>query len=187
MSPKTTIRAGSSNIIERFSRELIAGYLDRSKLKYLRDADNDYLVLFAREGGRADLHVWFIAGGPNDAIYTIMCVAATPSGYDMDHWLRVCNDWNSQKRWPKAYVSASSGTAKLNLALESHLDLEAGVSRALFDTHTREILLGVFEFFEWLDERLGRAGEGTSGADPPALVPAASHDAYATSGPGSGL
>ena len=79
----------STNTVEPFTRRLIHDFLEEKALKYLRDKDEDYLVIFHRDQAEEEMRVWFIANGPEERIYTIVCFATAPPGYDLDHWCRV--------------------------------------------------------------------------------------------------
>lgn len=142
--------AGLLPAVVPFSRELIRDFLDMKGLKYLRDKDEDFLVIFRREEIKSELRVWFIANGPQECIYTIVCFASAPRGDDLLHWYKICNDWNKSRRWPKASASRVDDSSRLTLTLEQHLDLEAGIHKALFDDYTQITLSAITEFFGWL-------------------------------------
>lgn len=140
----------STTTVEPFTRRLIHDFLEEKALKYLRDKDEDYLVIFRRDQAEDEMRVWFTANGPEERIYTIVCFAMAPPGRDLDHWCRVCNDWNRSRRWPKAHASNVHEGTGVTLTLEEHLDLQTGIHKALFDDFTQETLSGVAEFFDWL-------------------------------------
>ena len=133
--------------VRPFRRDTIRAFLEAEDLKYLRDRDDDFLVIFGATEKSPDLHVWLMPEGREKDIYSIFCMVDVGSAADLTKWTGVANDWNRAKRWPKAYISADNDA--IRLTLESSMGLGPGIHQALFDFYSRATLSGIVEFFDW--------------------------------------
>jgi hypothetical protein len=142
--------------IQPFDREMIKDHLDRAELKYLIDQDGDYRVDFAAaEEGQPELSFWLSAEGTNEDIFVIRCV--TNIGIDKTMWPQAamaCNQWNTEKRYPKAYLWIGDDPETLfgQMRLESQYPVGAGVIQPLIDDWITTMFGTSFQFWEWLGE-----------------------------------
>ena len=139
-------------LVRPFSRAMIADFLTREKLKFLRDQDDDCLVTFDSDESvhLPEIRVWFTAEGKAHDIYSVRAYASPPPERSVEEWYRICNQYNRERRWPKAYMV--EGKDALKLRLESQIDLGAGIHQQLFDDFGRMALAGIYGFFEWLND-----------------------------------
>jgi hypothetical protein len=146
-------------VVQKFTRDLIANYLRRRGLKFLVDSDGDFLVQFAySETIGCELSMLLMAAGPRGDVYAIRLLSnkRIPKE-ERDRILRLCNTWNSARRWPKAYlhIPDSSPDAPGEIRLEADLCLEKGVHQELLDDFTDTILLAGHAFWEWAHKEHG--------------------------------
>lgn len=142
--------------VQPFDRDMIKAHLDQAELKYTVDDDGDYRVDFAAaEEGQPELSFWLSAEGTNDDIFVVRCV--TNLGVDKTLWpqaVMACNQWNTEKRYPKAYLWVSSDPEALfgQIRLESQYPVGAGVIQPLIDDWIATTFGTSFGFWEWMGE-----------------------------------
>src|SRR5262245_55330367 len=99
-------RKAAMAVVEQFTRPMIEKYLKSVGVRYLMDNDGDFVVQFGySEAQGCELSFYFIAGGKSNEIYVIR--AFSDKRIPRDEWARavmLCNTWNSERRWPKAYL-----------------------------------------------------------------------------------
>jgi len=139
--------------VQRFDHTVIEKYLKGRDLKYLRDSEGDYRIDFAYdEDTGCELTVWLIASGQHNEIYEVLVISdkRIPKS-DWEKIIMLCNTWNRERRWPKAYLYVrDSATDTIgHIRLEQQIDLEQGIHQELFNDFTNTIILGAFLFWEW--------------------------------------
>ena len=145
--------------VQKFDRNMIERYLKSRSWKYLIDSDGDYRVEFAMDDeAGCELTVWLIMGGPNKEIYD--CMIWSSRRVKKEEWgkaILMCNDWNKQKRWPKAYVYVRDRNTDTvgDIRLEQQMDLETGIHQELFDDFTSTIISGAHAFWKWATKEQG--------------------------------
>ncbi len=145
--------------VQPFKRSMIEKCLQSASLRFLRDSDGDFVVRFGYdERIGAELEIFFDAEGSEGQVYAIMC--HTDKRIPKTDWgkaIMVCNTWNKQKRWPKAYLyvrEPSTDTTGM-IVLEEYLSLEAGIHQELLDDYTLKAVSGMFQFWVWAHQEQG--------------------------------
>ena len=135
--------------VRPFDRSMIEQSLRSQQLKYLRDSDGDFRVEFGYDE-ETDCEVTFslMATGPREIVYCILVFSnkRIPS-YEWDRAIKICNQWNEEKRWPKAYLHINGNVG--GVILEHQMDFEAGVHQELLDDFTRSGIIAGIEFWKW--------------------------------------
>lgn len=136
-----------------FSREMIKDHLDRTELKYLVDQDGDFRVDFAPFAPEApEISVWITAEGTNEDILCIRVIGhlAVPKTI-WPQAVMACNQWNMEKRYPKAYLMIPPDTAALfgQVHLEGHFPMGAGVTAPQLDEYINTVIGTGFSFWQW--------------------------------------
>lgn len=132
--------------VETFGRGMIKRVLDDMKIHYLRDSDEDFVIMFAEdEDAGCELHVFVMAAGSDDEILAIRVLSdAKIKSHDVGLKYRVCNTWNRDKRWPKAYVDDDG-----DFILEEQIDLEKGIHQELLRDYIATTIAAGNKFWEW--------------------------------------
>lgn len=138
--------------VREFSSAMVEEYLRSRDLKYLRDSDGDFLVRYAYEDEiGCELNMWLIAGGSSKKIYRVL--VRSDKRINRDQWDRtysLCNLWNKERRWPKAYLSWNEDDDQTGeICLEGQIDLEVGIHQELFNDFTTTVLATAYQFWKW--------------------------------------
>ncbi len=145
--------------VQPFTRSMIEKYLKDSELHYLTDTEGDFIVQFAYDkelGG--ELAVYFIAGGNNHDIYLVRVTSSRPvSKPDWGRAISLCNTWNKDRRWPKAYlrVKDPSSDDVGSIILEEQIDLSVGVHQELVEHFSLTVLAAATQFWKWAHGEFG--------------------------------
>jgi len=145
--------------VQKFSRSMIEKYLKAKNLKFLRDSDGDFRISFAYdEDTGCKLDVWFIAGGPQGDIYYVGVHSdkRIPKS-DWGRAVMLCNTWNKERRWPKAYLYVHDPSTDTvgSIRLEEQIDLEKGIHQELLDDFTDTVIASANLFWEWAHKEQG--------------------------------
>jgi hypothetical protein len=153
-------------IVEPLSARMIEKYLRSTSWRYLVDRDGDYLLQFAHsDDWGCDLEMYLTLSGPRG---DVLSMHATP-GYRIPagRWtdaLLACNEWNIDKRYPKAAFRA--GTAKDNAGrffVQLALDCEKGIHQELLGDTIVLFIAGADSFCRWAHESKGFGRDGQTG------------------------
>jgi len=145
--------------VQKFDRSMIEKYLKSVNLKYLRDSDGDFVAQFAYdEDTGCELTLYLIAAGQKNEIYVIRVLSdkRIPKS-DWGRAMMLCNTWNDERRWPKAYLHVANPDKDTigTIVLEEQIDLEKGIHQELLDDLTTTILMGAHLFWEWAHKEKG--------------------------------
>ena len=140
-------------VVERFDRELIERYLRGYDISYTRNNTGDFTVKFDYDGAvGGTLSMLFAATGAQQSVYavTVVCsrtVARNAWGKAVAH----CNEWNQDKRWPRAYLYVEHPTSDVvgHVMLDESIDLGPGIHWELFERWTSLMILSSHEFWKW--------------------------------------
>jgi hypothetical protein len=140
-------------VVEHFDRGMIERYLRGYDLAYSRDTDGNFMAKFEYDGAvGGELAMLFAANGNRRDVYsiTVGCTRTVPRnawGKAIAH----CNEWNQDKRWPRAHVFIEhpASDAFGYVFLDGHLDLASGVHWELFESWTSIMILTSHEFWRW--------------------------------------
>lgn len=145
--------------VQPFNRSMIEKCLRSTSWRFLTDSEGDFVVEFRYdEETGVELEIFFEAEGSKGQIYVIRGHAdkRIPKN-DWNKALMVCNTWNKEKRWPKAYlyVRDPSTDTTGTIMLEENLDLETGIHQELLNDITLTAVAGMFGFWEWAHREQG--------------------------------
>lgn len=132
--------------VDKFERNMIQRSLDSMGLRYLRDSDGDFVILFARDDDAGcELQARIMAVGQNHEILAVhMQSDARMESNDTGLLCRVCNLWNREHRWPKAYVDDEG-----DIILEEQIDLEKGIHQELLHHFIATTVAAGHRFWVW--------------------------------------
>jgi hypothetical protein len=144
--------------VEPLSKSMVEKFLKSTSWRYLVDRDGDYLLQFGHSNNwGCDLDIYLtIAGQRSD----VLSMYATPGHrIPSERWaeaLVTCNEWNLEKRWPKAaFRAGDSRDATGSFFLQLALDLEQGVHQELLDDTITVFISGADSFCRWAHESKG--------------------------------
>lgn len=141
--------------VQKFSRSMVEQFLRSRNYRFLRDSDDDFVLQFAYDSDAdCKLTFYLMLSGKDEQIFTVH--ARSDKHVPKQEWGRIvmlCNTWNRQKRWPKAYLYVSESNPSPTtgeIFLEEHMDLESGIHQELLDDFTSNTILGSNLFWEWI-------------------------------------
>jgi hypothetical protein len=119
--------------------------LDAQELRYLLDEDGDV-------AGYWDGHLfYFFVYGDAEQVFQVRGRWNRSVGPDqLGALVRLANEWNSQRLWPKAFVREEEG--ELGVYGELTVDYADGVSDAQLDRHISCAVATTVGLFQQLDE-----------------------------------
>lgn len=144
--------------IETFTPAMIEAYAKAKDFAFLKDPQGDYCIEFAQQAECAcRLSVWLSATGEQRDVYWVRVTSDTRIAQrDWGRAVLVCNQWNKERRWPKAYLHYAKKSAEFgDIILEGQLDLETGIHQELFNSYTDTIIGTAFRFWEWAHQEKG--------------------------------
>lgn len=139
-------------IVEEFNRTLIDNYLRAKGFRYLRDPDGNFCVFLSLHDVDYELRAWFEAVGSQEDVYSV--AVHSSKRYPKSEWSRclmLCNTWNRERWWPKAYLNVSDLDADTSgdIRLEGAIELEEGIHQELFEQFTDTIITSALQFWQW--------------------------------------
>ena len=145
--------------VQNFNRNMIEKYLRGKDLRFLTDSDGDFVVQFGyNEDLGGELTVYLCAEGSRKDVYSIRIMSDKRiAKSDWGRAIMLCNTWNKEKRWPKAYLNVRNPDTDTRgtIEVEHHIDLEQGIHQELLDDLTNNIILGATHFWEWAHQEQG--------------------------------
>ncbi|GAB4441339.1 MAG: hypothetical protein OHK0015_38500 [Chloroflexi bacterium OHK40] len=142
--------------VQKLSHAMVEEYLRTMGYKFLRDSEGDYRVDFSYdEQLDCKISYYMLIDGQNRNIYTVRVYSdkRVPRN-DWPRFLFLVNEWNKDKRWPKAYLyirdpqTSPSG----EVILEQQMDFEQGIHQELLNDFTNTTLAGAYAFWGWITE-----------------------------------
>lgn len=144
--------------VETFSPTMVETYLRSRRLAYQRDGDGDFRIAFAYDAelGCA-LDCWMIVGGRDRQILAFRAVGQRPIPRgEFSRVLALCNEWNRDRRWPKAYLFHRSVDDEPGaIYLEENIDLAPGIHQELLDDWLDTMRSAAVEFWIWAHREQG--------------------------------
>jgi Putative bacterial sensory transduction regulator len=137
-------------------RGLIKEVLDSHGLHLYADSKGDFMTFWGYEPEvDTEVKIWFKLDGEDEDVYRISATGDRP--LPRKAWnqaTQLCNDWNSEHRWPKASVLKLKRDDRSVAFVELNADIPVrhGASRRMLDDFTGRVVHGTFEFFRWLRE-----------------------------------
>jgi hypothetical protein len=112
----------SSEQLQPLSKDRVKAALDRESWNYGVDEDGDI------GGGWEAASFYFFVTGQNDELFCIRGAwRGKLEGSQFTRAIELCNEWNSQKLWPKTYARLDE-EGMVRLHTEHNVDFEQGVS-----------------------------------------------------------
>jgi hypothetical protein len=144
--------------VEIFSEAMLRSYLASRLLAYQMDQEGDYRVTlpYAEELG-CSLDLWFLIGGRDRQILSVRGVGHRPiPRVEWQRALELCNEWNRDRRWPKAYLFARDpADPEGAIFLEENIDLAPGIHQELLDAWLDTMRSASLEFWRWAHAEKG--------------------------------
>jgi hypothetical protein len=146
----------ASSVVRPFGRDMIAHFVELHRLNYLTDSDGDFWIRYAYDPAiDGQLQIYIGAEGDDHNILVCRCeISRTFEPEGIADLLKVCNTWNEEKRWPKAFVSPDR-TERLAVFLESQYALHRGAFDALVEDTIETFIAGSVQF--WKTDGLSKA------------------------------
>lgn len=142
-----------------FNDNMIESYFKSKETEFLKDSAGDYCVRLGRDDDwGCGLDIWLIKGGKNKGILTVAVYADKEiAKQNWGKYIMLCNTYNKERRWPKAYLQIDDENTSTNgkLILEEHIDLEKGIHQELFNDYVDTVLSAAFGFWKWLHKEKG--------------------------------
>ena len=154
--------------VQPFGESMIKSFLDRNELDYFDksglpeeiDLWGDFFLHQDDDGQRGcNLTFALSAEGENDSIYGVKVISDKEiprSGWGQA--LLLCNSWNKERLWPKAFLNADTESATStsgSIWLEAYILLTSGVHQELVDDFSSLIIRGGLAFWEWAHKEKG--------------------------------
>lgn len=118
----STPALGGPESLEPLSKERVKAALDREGWTYGVDEDGDI------GGGWEAASFYFFVTGENDELFCVRGAwRGQLEGSEFTRAIELCNEWNSQKLWPKTYARFDDEGA-VRLHTEHNIDFEQGAS-----------------------------------------------------------
>ncbi|MEN2981680.1 MAG: YbjN domain-containing protein [Thermus sp.] len=141
--------------VEPLTAERIGRALKAMGLKVLvsQDEDGEFLVLFKKDLSAGPMALVNVAlqGSANQVLAITALVKGHPP-MEPAELLARANEWNTTKRWPRAFVKGGE------LLVDYHLDLEEGVTEAQLRNFLTTAFSGIGQFLLWMEEGDGLEG-----------------------------
>jgi hypothetical protein len=137
-------------------RALIKEVLDSHGMHLFTDPKGDLMTFWGYEAEvDTEVKIWFKLEGEDEDVYRICATGDRP--VPREAWnqaTQLCNEWNTEHRWPKATVFKLESHDRTVAFVELNADIPVnhGTSRRMLDDFTGRVVHGTFEFFRWLYE-----------------------------------
>jgi hypothetical protein len=143
--------------VQPFSYSMIEAFLSSRGYRFLRDQDNDFILQFRYDDETdSELTFYLMVQGQRRDIYCILCHSTKRIA--SEDWARVimlCNTWNLERRWPKAYLRVNEQQSHGEVILEENLDLEQGIHQELLNDFSATAIAASFAFWKWMHQDNG--------------------------------
>jgi len=144
--------------VQKFDRSMIERFLRTENLHFLRDSDGDFVLElpYSDDTGCSIKNYLMISARFPD-IYRILITSdkRIPKN-DWGRAVMVCNTWNKERFWPKAYLSVRDPADTYGtIVLEWQADFEKGVHQELLDDFSMMILSSGITFWKWAHQEQG--------------------------------
>lgn len=143
--------------VRPFGRDMLVDHLERCAPEYDDNDDGDlHLGFKIFESDDHVLNVWLTAEGANEDILVVRAVAnlAVPKTL-WPHVMSVCNAWNKDKRFPKAFLQVPEDVDALwgTIHLEGQFPLSAGCTQPMVDEMVSTTISTAFAFWQEVAEQ----------------------------------
>jgi hypothetical protein len=145
--------------IQKISRDMLEAFAKEEKYEFSIDSDGDVSIPFSvDESSGAKLTCYLMLRGDEKDLYSVLIMA--DKRVPKVKWGRaliVCNEWNHDKRWPKAYLRTKdlAASTEAEIRLESEISLHAGIHQELLSEFSRAAIASAFSFWKWAHTERG--------------------------------
>lgn len=145
--------------LDRFVRRAVERALTDTGFTYRTDDDGDYIVEFEYDQ-IADCILDFAFVVTTQKISTLDLLCHSDKDFttkNLHALINLCNQWNSMRRWPKAYVIQKNNSVDKEvygkIVLENSLSIQDEVNYAIILRAIQVFAKTSFEFWEWFKEQ----------------------------------
>jgi Putative bacterial sensory transduction regulator len=157
--------------IRPFDRDMIKVHLDSREMQYDVDDDGDFQFgVKVNEEDELTLAIFLGAEGTNEDILVVRAIAMAAIPREM--WMPVmsaCNQWNLERRYPKAYLAVGGDPSLPETQGEVHLEgqypLGAGVTQPLVDDLISETVSSSLAYWQWMPGWVQNAQQASQAAE----------------------
>ncbi|MCS7189453.1 MAG: YbjN domain-containing protein [Bacteroidia bacterium] len=119
----------------------IMQFLRKNKLRYVVDEEGDFQVVMGFEELPAQARILFLREGLFGEILTIVArFERLEEPLQEDAALKVANQWNIERRWPRIYWREGQFYG------DFHIDLESGFSQRFLELTLHRVIMGIIHF-----------------------------------------
>ena len=139
--------------VRKFDRSMITTFLKGESLHYFTDSEGDFRIDFgADEEVKCDLTVWLLISGEQDEMLSIMINSdKSVPRREQPRALLLCNQWNAENYWPRAYLNTEASS----IVLDRAFDFEKGVHQELLDDFIAGTIGAAMLFWQWAIDQQG--------------------------------
>lgn len=143
-------------VVRNLTRSLVEDILDESGLRFFRDNEGDWIIRMSYDDeANCEYDFYFILGGKNHDILALR--GSSDRRVSKAKWpaaMFFCNEWNKDRRWPKACLSIGDVDAPFaKLSLEYDYDLEKGVTKEQLDDWITVFMFTSRDFWRWINTK----------------------------------
>jgi Putative bacterial sensory transduction regulator len=150
---------------------MLREHLVTREMEFDTDSDGDFQFgLKANDEDELTLAVFLGAEGTNEDILVVRGIGMAAIPREM--WMPVmsaCNQWNLERRYPKAYLAVqgdpSLPESQGEVHLESQFPLGAGVTQPLVDDLVTETISSALAFWQWMPGWVAQAQQVSEAAE----------------------
>jgi hypothetical protein len=140
------------NTAQRLDGDMIEAYLKSKGWQYSKK-DDEHFVMVGSYQDQCGCNLTFrlLIEGSDKDLYVIRVIA--DKAIPRSRWGRamvLCNDWNNDKRWPRAYLNRQDYSADTTnyIILDGHIDVSKGIHQELFNDFSDWLITGSIDFWE---------------------------------------
>ena len=143
--------------VQKFDRKMIEKFMQSHQLRYLVDSDGIYILeIDYNEKMGCAIKTFLSVEGNNKDRYRIYSVSDRRiSKSEWGQAALLCNTWNMERSYQKAYLRLRDNDSFGIIVLESSIDLEQGIHQELLDDFTMIAISGALVFWEWIHKERG--------------------------------
>jgi len=129
----------------------VEGFLGAKGWRHHMNGDGDFEFELKSSGAKLTFTVGY---DDSEGAYTVQAASGLDiAPEDSARALELCNRWNEQHWWPKAYVEAGEEESEFrHLRCEDTLRTGPSLSQALVEEFTAAAVEGCKRFWQWLTE-----------------------------------
>lgn len=142
--------------VQPFTDDMLMDYLKQNDIGFEVDEEGNLSLDFADQFPEVcPIDVWLVTDRDEGVLFKVFgFVDVSIPEVAWDSAIGLCNAWNGESPWPKAYLLATeAGTGDAFIHLERYIDLTAGIHAELLDDFISQTIGAIVGFAEWATER----------------------------------